>query len=38
MKDMIHAWLIRVVQRKHIGSIRKKTKKSKRRTKMKLKV
>ncbi|KAF7549134.1 hypothetical protein G7Z17_g6617 [Cylindrodendrum hubeiense] len=38
MRDMIHGWLIRLVQRKHIGSLRKKKKKSKRKPKMKLKV
>ncbi|KAH7144497.1 hypothetical protein B0J13DRAFT_502585 [Dactylonectria estremocensis] len=39
MRDMIHGWLIRLVQRKHVGSIRKKSKSnSKRKTKMKLKV
>ncbi|KAH6893429.1 hypothetical protein B0T10DRAFT_482265 [Thelonectria olida] len=37
MKGMIRDWMIRVVQRKHIGSLRKKTK-SKRSTKTKLKV
>lgn len=35
---MIYAWLIRLVQRKHIGLLRKKKSKTKRKLKMKLKV
>ncbi|KAH7000234.1 hypothetical protein EDB80DRAFT_895529 [Ilyonectria destructans] len=38
MRDMIYAWLIRLVQRKHIGLLRKKKSKTKRKLKMKLKV
>ncbi|KAK7408091.1 hypothetical protein QQX98_009746 [Neonectria punicea] len=37
MREMIYTWLIRIVQRKHIGSIRKKKIRS-RKMKMKLKV
>ena len=32
MRDMIYAWIVRIIQRKHIVSIRKKKKKKKRRT------
>lgn len=29
MRDMIYAWVVRIIQRKHIGSIRRKKKKKK---------
>jgi DNA-directed RNA polymerase specialized sigma24 family protein len=32
MRDMIYAWIVRIIQRKQIVSIRKKKRKKKRRT------
>jgi hypothetical protein len=33
MRDMLYEWVVRIIQRKHIGSIRKKKKNKKKRRK-----